>query len=287
LEHLNEFTVRWLAETADVRKHRETGRRPIDAHTEELPFLIPLPAQPYDTAEVLYRDVDAEGFVLYRQNRYSVPWRLIGRNLPVRVTEQEVVIYDSDIHEVAHHPRLPNTVVGQRCEDAAHRPGEDRRQKEAFVKERFAELGPVATRFLDGLLAAKRFGWDQAQRVLALLGTYRRADWLAALERASRYAAFSLGTVERVLAAQARPKPALESWTDEQREQLRDIPGGPAVPPRSTSEYQSLLFDERPHDASIQDLTPEIKPEETAAAERELDRHAPEDGETGGAGSDA
>ncbi|MGH9809294.1 MAG: Mu transposase domain-containing protein, partial [Terriglobia bacterium] len=140
LEHLNEFTARWLAETADVRKHRETGRQPIDLHAEELPFLIPLPARPYDTAEMLYRVVDVEGFVAYRQNHYSVPWRLIGKTLPLRVTEQEVVIYGPEIHEVARHLRFPSTVVGQCREDAAHRPGEDRRRKESLIKERFAEL---------------------------------------------------------------------------------------------------------------------------------------------------
>jgi hypothetical protein len=89
---------------------------------------------------------------------------------------------------------------------------------------------------------------------LALLGTYRQVDLLAALERASRYTAFSLRSVERILAAQARPKPALESWTDEQRDQLRDIPAGPAVPPRPTSEYQSLLSDEpSTHEPPIED----------------------------------
>jgi transposase len=35
LEHLNEVTAWWLAEVADVRIHRETQRRPLDAHVEE------------------------------------------------------------------------------------------------------------------------------------------------------------------------------------------------------------------------------------------------------------
>ncbi len=56
LEHLNEVTVQWLAEVADVRVHRETKRRPLDLHAEELPYLIPIPEKPYDTAEVVYRD---------------------------------------------------------------------------------------------------------------------------------------------------------------------------------------------------------------------------------------
>jgi transposase len=287
LAHLNEFTAQWLAETADVRTHRETGRRPIDLHAEEMPFLIPLPARPYDTAEMLYRVVDAEGFVSYRQNGYSAPWRLIGKLLPVRVTGQEILIYGPDLREVARHPLFPAEVVGQRREEAGHRPGEDRRRKEDWIRERFAELGTPATRFLEGLLTAKRFGWDQAQRVLALLGIYSQADVLAALERAARYAAFSLATVERILAAQARPKPALESWSDEERQRLRDTLTGPTIPPRSTSEYQSLLFDEqRTDEPPIQDQeNGQANPEDTRPAEPDPNGDDADDPEADGAGA--
>ena len=59
LEHLNEVTAHWLAEVADVRVHRETKRRPIDLHAEELPYLLPLPEKSFDTAEVVYRTVNA------------------------------------------------------------------------------------------------------------------------------------------------------------------------------------------------------------------------------------
>ena len=75
-------------------------------------------------------------------------------------------------------------------------------------------------RFLEGLLAAQRCGWDQAQKVLALSGTYRRDDLLAALERAVRYGAFSANAVERILAVQARPKIVLERMADEEPSQL-------------------------------------------------------------------
>ncbi len=161
-----------------------------------------------------------------------------------------------------------------------------RRRKEAWIRERFAELGAPATRFLEGLLTAKRFGWDQAQRVLALLGIYSQADVLAALERAARYAAFSLSTVERILAAQARPKPALESWSDEERQRLRDTLTGPTIPPRSTSEYQSLLFDEQPTDESpTQDQeNGKANPEDTRPGEQGPNPDDPDDPEADGAG---
>ena len=87
-----------------------------------------------------------------------------------------------------------------------HRPVEDARRRQAQLEERFAELGEPGRRFLEGLLRVQRYGKDQAQRVLALLGTYARADLIAALERAVRYGAYSHAAVERILSAQARPK---------------------------------------------------------------------------------
>ena len=106
------MTAQWLAEVADVRVHRETKRRPIDLHAEELPYLIPLPDKPYDTAEVVYRTVNAEGLVAYRQNFYSVPWRYLGQVLPLRITEEELIVYGPDLE--VHRPTSALAAFRQR-----------------------------------------------------------------------------------------------------------------------------------------------------------------------------
>lgn len=241
LAHLNEVTAAWLAEVADVRIHRETRQSPLARHAEELPYLIPLPAAPYEVAPVLYRTVTVEGFVTYRQNLYSVPWQHIGQLLAVRVTEDEVLVYGPQLEEVARHPLLPRPVTGQRSERPEHRPSADPRQRQAVLRERFAELGPVAVRFLEGLVQAQRYSKEQAHRVLALLSTYTRADVVAALERAVRYGAYSLAAVERILAAQARPRTVLEALAEEERRSLPTAFTADPVPPRPTSDYQPLL----------------------------------------------
>jgi transposase len=253
LEHLNEVTVQWLAEVADVRMHRETKRRPLDLHAEELPYLIPLPEKPYDTAEVVYRAVNAEGMVAYRQNFYSVPWRYLGQVVPLRITEEELIVYGPNLEVLARHRLLPRSVTGQHSELPEHRPQEDTRQREARLRTRFAELGPAASRFLEGLLKTHRMGKDQASRVLALLETYRKQDLTSALERAVQFGAFSLRSVERILAAQAQPRTPLESLGDQQQEHLPDILRDRPVPPRPTADYEQLylypqepLDDERP-----------------------------------------
>jgi hypothetical protein len=123
LEHLNQMTAQWLAEIADVHLHRETKRRPIDLYEEEKPHLLALPAQPYDTARVLYRTVDPEGQVAWLQNFYSVPWQRIGELLPVRVTENELIIYGPDVKEIARHKLFPSGITGQKRSLPEHSSG--------------------------------------------------------------------------------------------------------------------------------------------------------------------
>jgi transposase len=246
VEHLNEVTVWWLANVADVQIHRGTKRSPLELHAEELPYLLPLPQKPYDVAQVVYRTVNAEGFIAYRQNAYSVPWQHVGRVLPVRITEDELIVYGPDIDEIGRHPLLPHTATGQRSEQKDHRPQQDLHLRYVVLQERFAELGPTASRFFEGLVQEHRRGKDQAHKVLVLGGTYRREDLIAALERAVRFGAYSLRAVERILAVQARPKTPLESQADEERDHLRPLLENGPVKPRTMQEYQQMLFEERP-----------------------------------------
>jgi len=253
LEHLNEVTAWWLAEVADVRVHRQTRRRPIDLFAEEQPHLIPLPQRPYEVAEVVYRFVDGEGFVSYAQNRYSAPWRYIGQVLPVRITQEEVTIYGPRLEPLVRHQRFGPTVRHQQRRLAEHLPPRDLAQRREALRERFAQLGPLAERFLEGLLQAQRCGWDQAQKVLALLGTYHRDDLLAALDRAVRYGAFSAKSIERILAVQARPKTPLERLAEDESSHLKDLLSDDPTPPRPTTDYQHLLFE----DSDAHDTTEE------------------------------
>ena len=244
LKHLNEVTDWWLKEVADVRVHRQTQRRPIDMHAEELSHLIPLPERPYEVAEVVYRSVDSEGFIAYEQNRYSAPWQYIGQVLPIEIRSEEIIIYGPRLEPLARHLRFPTTIRRQLRQQAAHLPPKDLQQRRKLLRERFSQLGSTAVRFLKGLLDTQRCGWDHAQKVLSLLGIYRRDDIKAALERAVRYGAFSAKSVERILAVQARPKTCWERMEEEESSHLKDLLRDEPTPPRPTTEYQQLLFEE-------------------------------------------
>jgi len=241
LEHLNEMAIRWLAETADVRMHRETRRRPIDLFEEEKPHLLVLPVRSYDTARVLYRTVDPDGHIVYLQNFYSVPWQRIGELLPMRITVNELIVYGPDVKEIARHELYPSGTSGNKRSLPVHAPGRDHLHKRELLQQRFAEFGPHGVRFFDELLRARRNGKDEAARVLGLLTIYRREDLARALERAGRYRAFSWSAVERILAAQAKPRSAMEALVIDARDQLDEILRQSSLGPRSTAEYQALL----------------------------------------------
>ena len=248
LAHLNEVTAWWLANVADVRELRDFKESPLRRHAAEAPHLLPLPASDFDVALVVYRHVNVEGYVAHRLNLYSVPYSHIGQTLPVRVTESEVVVYSIGLEEIARHPLVPSATTGERRQIKSHHPVDDPSERERLLRRRFAELGPIAATFLEGLLAKQSQGKLQAQQLLALAAQYRRDDVRAALERAVRFGAFSLAAMRRILAACAEPKPVLDELADPHRESLDPSLRRETIGPRPTSEYQHLLTPEENRD---------------------------------------
>ena len=260
LEHLNEVTAQWLQSVADVRTLRDFKESPLERHAVEQPHLLALPTCDFDTAQVVYRHVNVEGYVTHRLNLYSVPWSHIGQVLPVRITEGEVVVYSISLEEIARHALVPSTQTGVRQTLKSHHPADDPNQRELLLRQRFGELGPVALQFLDGLLAKQIQGKLQAQQLLALLAQYQRDDVHQALERAVRFGAFSLAAIRRILAACAKPKPLLDELADLHRESLDPSLRQESIGPRPTSDYQHLLQPEEDGDETEKDRQDDAEP---------------------------
>lgn len=257
MEHLNEVTARWLAEVADVRVLRDFKEAPRERHQREQPHLLPLPTCDFDTALVVYRHVNVEGFIAYRLNFYSAPWSYIGQVLPVRILDDQVVIYSIALDEIARHPLVTGTQTGVRRWIKSHHPADDPGQRTQLLQQRFGELGPIAVQFLDGLLAKQIQGKLQAQQLLALLAHYQRADVLKALERAVRFGAFSLAAVRRILAATAKPKPILDKLAELHQDALDPSLRVEPIGPRPTSDYQHLLSPEETDEPPSEEKSPD------------------------------
>ena len=100
-----------------------------------------------------YRLVEEDGRVRYLQNEYSVPWKYLGQTLPVRITDEELIVYNLQIEAVARHVLFPAGQTGQKRCDPSHRPPRDVQQQMELLCERFAQWGETGRRFLEGLLA--------------------------------------------------------------------------------------------------------------------------------------
>jgi hypothetical protein len=245
LDHLNEFTKWWLREVADVRIHATTDARPIDRHAEERAMLVPLPESPHAIYEINYRIVTAEGFISWEGNYYSVPWNRTqpGETVAIKATDTELIIYGRDLTEISRHGLCLRSVRGEQRVNESHRPPRDTRPRRDILQTRFAEFGEIGARFFEGLWQAHRHAASQANLILELSGIYKRADFIAALERAVRFGAFALQNVRRILQLTALPKSSLDSMLDAASEPLVSLSDFSA-PPRPTSAYQSLLFPE-------------------------------------------
>jgi transposase len=147
---LNEHAEAWMDATSDRHRHDTTGERPIDRFAREATMLQPLPAHPYDTAEVGYRVVSIEGFVTWEQTPYSVPFAYVLDLVIVRATEHEVVVYGKDLAEMARHERAPR---GHRTPvvSPAHRPEKKSRYDIDALVAKVTELGDAATLFATGV----------------------------------------------------------------------------------------------------------------------------------------
>ena len=166
-----------VAEQAEDGRRIGSRIRTIGQDFEsERPLLAPLPDDPFETGLVLTPRVDLRSQVMVRNNRYSVPSRLIGRQVRVVLRSSELVV--SYRHEeVARHPRLvakggeqlvldhylealmrkPGAMPGSAALDQARAAGAFTAAHEAFWSAARRSAGePAATRELIGVLLLHR-----------------------------------------------------------------------------------------------------------------------------------
>lgn len=98
----------WMREVADRRIHGTTGESPAERfRRDEAKALRALDGRPpFRRVRELVRVVHNDGSVEVDTNRYSVPWRLVGSSVTVRVSCGQVQVFHAGA-EVARHPEHP------------------------------------------------------------------------------------------------------------------------------------------------------------------------------------
>jgi hypothetical protein len=186
---------------ANAREHRVTRKVPGLHVAEERPALLPL-REPYDTDEVRSLVVPPTFRVAFDGNRYSVPWRLVGKALTLRADAETVTLW-SGTHRVARHARcwgrdhdclLPTHAEGL----LAQKPG----AQGAWQVQAVEQLGPAARQYLALIRAGTRSLRAELEHLLLLTTVYGPGPVEAALGACLAQAIVGSEHVERWLRLQ-------------------------------------------------------------------------------------
>lgn len=231
--------VVWMDTVADLRPlKRMKGRTRLELFAEEQPLLRPLPRHPYDTARVLYKLCDIEGFIAWESNRYSLPYEYVTEILPVRITSTELFVYKADLTCIARHALLPRGAQ-QDSILPGHRPRlADRGPDLDQLRVAFAQMDERAAAFLAALEKAQpRSAGYHARQVLALRESWDCEEIAAALEHAMAYGALEHRAVERILMARGTPR-RLDQYVARRTAEKQG--GESAAGARDLTEYDAL-----------------------------------------------
>jgi transposase len=232
----------WLDTVCDARPlKRMKGRTRMELFAEEQPLLRPLPRHPYDTARVLYKLCDIEGFIAWEGNWYSLPYDYVTDILPVRITEDQLYVYRADLTCIARHPLLPRGAQRKSVLDG-HRPQHaDRGPELDQLRVAFAAMDERAAAFLASLeRALPRSAGYHARQVLALRERWGTDELVDALAHAQAFGAFEHGAIERILAMRASPRRLDEYIAQATARKLERTVAQSCTEPRDLSEYDAL-----------------------------------------------
>lgn len=213
---LNQQAKRWCQEVANQKVKRSLGMSPEAAYLIERPHLTPLPPYIPPVYQSFYRTVNVEGYVQVETNRYSVPERLIGKEVEVHKSWDRVEVFFKN-QKVADHPRLLDKRETRITTNGHHPPFNRQRAHGGPCLEEKALLGQE--QWLDPFVKElKRRSSGRGQRplrrLLDLKRTYPPEAFEKAIQEALRYGLYDLSRLEQMILSQV----AGDFFTIEQEE---------------------------------------------------------------------
>lgn len=206
---LNEQARSWCIKVANQKPKRSLGMSPEAALLLERPYLKPLPLHIPLVFTTAYRIADQEGYVSLDTTRYSVPERLVGKQLEVRKLASRVQVFFQG-RLVADHARVLEARDTRVTDPAHHAPLVRRDARQGPSPEEVALRGkhPGLDRFLE-LLKSRSYGRAvlPLRRLLSLYRSYPERPFLAALQEALAYGLTDLSRIESLILSRTTGDP--------------------------------------------------------------------------------
>lgn len=201
---MNPMARHWLETVANVRSHKETGKRPKDMFVEEKSSLQPLPVEPYDIGLITQLRASRQFRVTIDANRYSVPAQLAGVRLTAKFYPDRICLYHEnkliarhprsyDRRQDFEHPDHPKVLLAQR-----------KKAKDQKIFMRFLSLSDKAQQYYRQLEQRRMNPAHHIRQIVALSEIYSKEQVAMAMEDAFSFSAFSCEYIANLLEQRAR-----------------------------------------------------------------------------------
>jgi hypothetical protein len=220
---LNTQARTWCAEVANRKPKRSLRMSPEAALVRERPYLQPLPLHVPPVFTTTYRIADQEGYVSLDTIRYSVPERLVGKQLELRKLASRVQVFFHG-RLVAEHARVLDARDTRVTDPAHHAPLARRAAHQGPCPEELALSGknPTLDRFV-ALLKSRSYGRAvlPLRKLLSLYRSYPERAFRAAIQQALAYGLTDLHRVESLILSRVTGDPFRFPNADDDEEQDR------------------------------------------------------------------
>ena len=189
----------WQQDTANVRLHGTTRKRPVDLYAFEKDKLTPLAANDYDTSVVIALKSTKDCRVKFDANTYSVPYQYAVRGLTLKADGDTVRIYN-DTTLIAEHRRSYEKYLS--IEDPGHYEGLLAMKKNARrykVRDMFLILGRDCEAYLAGMVTSELNISHHIEKILEMADIYGKTEVLGAINHALRHGAFGSSYIKNII----------------------------------------------------------------------------------------
>ena len=203
-QDLNQQAQKWCTEVANQKVKRSLGMSPEAAYPMEKPHLHPLPPYIPPVYQTFDRTVDVAGYVQVDTNRYSVPERLVGKEVEVHKLWDRVEVFFQN-QKVADHPRLLDKRETRITAPGHHPPWNRQKAHAGPSPEEKALRGQQEwlDQFVQEIKRRSRGrGVMPLRRLLDLKRTYPPEAFEKATREALRYGLYDLTRLEQMILAQ-------------------------------------------------------------------------------------
>ncbi len=237
LKDVNHQVLSWL-NTANHRTHQTTNEKPDKRFVQKALRVLPEPLPDFRQTETLtvYKDFA----VRFDTNIYTVPPRLVGRDITLKADSRRVYIYYKE-KQVAVHARSWEKKL--RVELASHTEQVKRLNKKVRFDKQiriFMSLGQEAVDFLEKLADASQPLKKTVDRLLVLNDKYGTSSIIYALRKALKYKLYGFAYVQNIIYQEMTPitQNPLVTLKDNELNNIR-------LPKPNLAEYDAIAIQRR------------------------------------------